>query len=588
MAGDQKLSQLPAGNPIAATDLFYSDQGGSSVSQTATAMRLYIGNSSTTFNVRAFGATGNGTTDDTAAINSAIAAFNAAGAGVLYFPAGTYLTTASLTSITASGTIKGDGSSDLQTFGIGPVSQINCNSLSAVVFTLQAQQQVVIRDLAIVDTAVGTPLVGSSAIIAGSAAVSNPKVDMMNVTVNGFYTGVDRQSGQLWLMDNCFIFGPVLYGVRVRNLNNADVGDWCISNCFFYPLAPAGHNATSAIRIESSGGGKIINSKVNGTASFFATGIDIQGTGATLDMQISNCSFEAFSSVGISVNGSWANVTIANCEIGALAAGGAVNAISMVNTNGFTIVGITTAGTFSGPVINLSNVSNYYIAGITGVNWIGSIVGGGNSNKVMEFRDSGGDIITNLFDINNGYTIQNSAQWVVQFATQTLIANFQTPNSSAAVVAAIEQVGGTAVRFGLKASGTALLFDDSSSSLTTPSFGIRGSSAFPTNYGAALPAAGQLLWSSGTDPSATVDTGAGRVAAGLSEHNNGAANGVGYVRLNGVAVASLPTPSATYQGARGTVNNSNATLTAGIGAIVAGGGTNVVPVFCDGTNWRIG
>lgn len=36
------------------------------------------------------------------------------------------------------------------------------------------------------------------------------------------------------------------------------------------------------------------------------------------------------------------------------------------------------------------------------------------------------------------------------------------------------------------------------------------------------------------------------------------------------------------------VNNSNAALTAGIGAVVAGGGANVVPVFCDGADWRIG
>jgi hypothetical protein len=55
-----------------------------------------------------------------------------------------------------------------------------------------------------------------------------------------------------------------------------------------------------------------------------------------------------------------------------------------------------------------------------------------------------------------------------------------------------------------------------------------------------------------------------------------------------VAVASLPSASTAIAGMRMAVNNSNAALTAGIGAIVAGGGSNVVPVFCDGTNWRIG
>lgn len=52
------------------------------------------------------------------------------------------------------------------------------------------------------------------------------------------------------------------------------------------------------------------------------------------------------------------------------------------------------------------------------------------------------------------------------------------------------------------------------------------------------------------------------------------------------SVATLP-PS-PWTGLRSYVANSNATLAAGIGGIVAGGGANIVPVFYDGTNWRIG
>lgn len=53
-------------------------------------------------------------------------------------------------------------------------------------------------------------------------------------------------------------------------------------------------------------------------------------------------------------------------------------------------------------------------------------------------------------------------------------------------------------------------------------------------------------------------------------------------------VADLPAASAAIAGTCAAVSNSNAALTAGIGAVVAAGGSNVVPVFCDGTNWRIG
>src|SRR5262249_23138846 len=43
-----------------------------------------------TFNVKNFGATGNGSSNDTAAINNAITAANNAGGGIVEFPPGTY------------------------------------------------------------------------------------------------------------------------------------------------------------------------------------------------------------------------------------------------------------------------------------------------------------------------------------------------------------------------------------------------------------------------------------------------------------------------------------------------------------------
>lgn len=60
------------------------------------------------------------------------------------------------------------------------------------------------------------------------------------------------------------------------------------------------------------------------------------------------------------------------------------------------------------------------------------------------------------------------------------------------------------------------------------------------------------------------------------------------VLVPAVAVAALPAAAAGNRGARHTVTDSNAAFTAGIGAIVAAGGANIVPVFSDGTNWRIG
>lgn len=55
------------------------------------------GNVWTLFNVIFYGATGNGTSDDTAGINAAVAAAVAAGGGIVYFPSGTYKTTSTIT-----------------------------------------------------------------------------------------------------------------------------------------------------------------------------------------------------------------------------------------------------------------------------------------------------------------------------------------------------------------------------------------------------------------------------------------------------------------------------------------------------------
>ena len=52
-------------------------------------------------------------------------------------------------------------------------------------------------------------------------------------------------------------------------------------------------------------------------------------------------------------------------------------------------------------------------------------------------------------------------------------------------------------------------------------------------------------------------------------------------------VATLPAAASNTYG-KAFVTDANATMTAGIGAIVVGGGANIVPVYSDGTNWRIG
>jgi hypothetical protein len=91
-------------DPANAGDLLYLPDG------TGAVTRTIQGKLRETVSVTDFGAVGDATTDDTAAINTAIAYLNSTGTETLFFPAGNYKITSALTSITTSNkTITGDG-----------------------------------------------------------------------------------------------------------------------------------------------------------------------------------------------------------------------------------------------------------------------------------------------------------------------------------------------------------------------------------------------------------------------------------------------------------------------------------------------
>jgi len=60
------------------------------------------------------------------------------------------------------------------------------------------------------------------------------------------------------------------------------------------------------------------------------------------------------------------------------------------------------------------------------------------------------------------------------------------------------------------------------------------------------------------------------------------------LRITPSTVANLITAVDAGAGGRATVTDATATLAAGIGTVVVGGGANIVPVFSNGTNWIIG
>ena len=81
------------------------------------------------YNVKHFGATGNGSNDDTSAINSALLAAFIAGCKPVYFPAGVYRTSSVIDANCSGQKIFGDGSKSV----IMPLSSWSASSGSAVV-----------------------------------------------------------------------------------------------------------------------------------------------------------------------------------------------------------------------------------------------------------------------------------------------------------------------------------------------------------------------------------------------------------------------------------------------------------------------
>ncbi len=102
--------------------------------------------------------------------------------------------------------------------------------------------------------------------------------------------------------------------------------------------------------------------------------------------------------------------------------------------------------------------------------------------------------------------------------------------------------------------------------------------------GAAL--VNEQVYVKATQAATSVSTGGLRVDGGAGVA--GAIYGGAEVVTGTTAVGTLPTCNSAHKGARHFVTDANATFTAGIGAVVAAGGANNVPVTCDGTNWRIG
>jgi len=320
-------------------------------------------------NVKDHGAIGDGASDDTASINNAIATLNTAGRGVLYFPPGTYLCSSGLTAITAATLILGCGMDAYD--NTQEVSKLECTSATATLFTINSKYA------KFLDIVIGNNngAVSAGAGILVTSSYLAQRVDYYNVNIGGFYINIDVQVGNQWVMEGCYFESAQLYALKIRNTVNPDAGDWSISNTTFVCSA---YNSTAAIRIESSGGGKITNCKINAAPGGirYDYGIDVAGTGSTSILLISNTSIENIDTNCIRSVGDWLYIVITGVQCALYTA----NNTSAILLNGMDYFAISncvlvgpTSGSSSAAAIGLTSCTYGFIGGLRTLRFTGDV-----------------------------------------------------------------------------------------------------------------------------------------------------------------------------------------------------------------------
>lgn len=274
-------------------------------------------------NIQWFGGVGDSATDNTVAINNAIAALP--GGGELFFPPGIYLTSGNIQIDT---TIKISGAGGKLSFNsqvgilggfVGGTSKIVCTSGSNSLFVVNSDG-CTFRDIALECNQTNPT--------SGSAIKFNKSIQMSieNCTFQLFYINVDIVNGFMWGIQNSLFFDAAKYNLRVRDSISPDGGDQFINGCWFnlskYPN-------TSHLQYVSGGGLKMTNCKMNGAGGgglyYPVHGVDLTMTdGVTVIFHIDNCSIENFSGYGVYVHPSnyFESIKISGCEISPVFGGG--------------------------------------------------------------------------------------------------------------------------------------------------------------------------------------------------------------------------------------------------------------------------
>lgn len=337
-----------------------------------------------TLSVKQFGARGDGSTDDTAAMGAAHATGH-----LIYYPASTYIF--STISFSKGGIVgEGIGQTILQS---NDTTTANLITYTGFVFSTGTP---LFRDFLIKVPTNTSKSTGAAFLFAPSPATGNEVQysNFSNIFIINIPSGISFTAASKFVLDNVKIYDYSVNGVLIDNTNVADSGDSFISNCFFSTTISTG----IAVLQHASGGLKITNTKMLGGADGYI--LAFNGNMTTGDLLISNTSIENMTGFGIFLSRTggtntfgaivFSNLQIAFCGGTGVGGSGCIGSDSSGAFSQITITGCNLAvanGTGSGinfPSGSIINIGGCNIIGNGGTP-VGIIIGAAVTNGIIYY-----------------------------------------------------------------------------------------------------------------------------------------------------------------------------------------------------------